>query len=156
AAQAAGHPALRGVEAITVLPAESITAEIQPPPPAGAARGAGRSSAPPAPVRVAVRLPPRIKFALGAVDQDFFANLDRLLGGYVTKLDPLRYVTAPNAPSARAAAEAHVRPTEENPVIVFHLRRGVRFHDGREVTSGDVRFTYETIMDPRNLSPRVS
>ena len=41
-------------------------------------------------------------------------------------------------------------------MIVFHLRRGVRFHDGRELTSRDVRFTYETIMDPRNLSPRVS
>jgi len=38
---------------------------------------------------------------------------------------------------------------------VFKLRRGVRFHDGHEFDSGDVKFTYETIIDPRNLSPRV-
>ena len=31
----------------------------------------------------------------------------------------------------------------------------MRFHDGRELTARDVRFTYETLMDPRNLSPRV-
>jgi ABC-type transport system substrate-binding protein len=46
--------------------------------------------------------------------------------------------------------------TEHNPVIEFRLRPGVRFHDGREVTANDVRFTYEAIMDPRNLSPRIS
>jgi ABC-type transport system substrate-binding protein len=89
------------------------------------------------------------------VDQDFFQNLDRLLGGYTGRLDPLRYVSAPDPATARAAAAAHVQPTEENPVIVFRLRRGVRFHDGRELTAKDVRFTYEAIVDPRNLSPRV-
>jgi ABC-type transport system substrate-binding protein len=156
AAQSAGHAALRGVEGMTVLPAETTTVEIAPPPLPGSAPSPGRPAPPAAPIEVTVRQPPRIKFALRTVDQDFFAGLDRLLGGYVTKLDPLRYVTAPDPASARAAVEAHVRPTEENPVIVFHLRRGVRFHDGRELTSRDVRFTYETIMDPRNLSPRVS
>jgi ABC-type transport system substrate-binding protein len=40
-------------------------------------------------------------------------------------------------------------------VIVFKLRRGVLFHDGHEFDSGDVKFTYETIVDPRNKSPRV-
>jgi ABC-type transport system substrate-binding protein len=156
AAQTAGHATLRGVEAMTVLPAETTVVDVAPPSLPGPARGPGRPAPPAAPIRVTVRRPSRIQFALRAVDQDFFAQLDRLLGGYVTKLDPLRYVTAPDPASARAAAEAHVRPTEENPVIVFHLRRGVRFHDGRELTSRDVRFTYETIMDPRNLSPRVS
>ncbi len=153
AAKDRGAPALRAVEALTVLPAETSTVRIAPPAPA---RGPG-APAPPAPVPIAVvvQRPPRIKFTLRAVDQDFFPNLDRLLAGYVTKLDPHRYVTAPDPASARAAVEAHVRPTEENPVIVFHLRRGVRFHDGRELTARDVRFTYETIMDPRNVSPRV-
>lgn len=154
AAQAAGAPALRAVEVMAVLPAETATVEIAPP---GAARRPGPARPAPraAPTRVVVRHPPRVKFTLRTVDQDFFQGLDRLLGGYVGKLDPLRYVTAPDPASARAAAEAHVRPTEENPVIVFRLRRGVHFHDGREVTARDVRFTYETLMDPRNLSPRV-
>jgi ABC-type transport system substrate-binding protein len=152
AAQAGGTPALRAVEAITVLPAETRTVQIAPPAPP---RRPGAPAAPAASVVATVRRPPRIKFTLRAVDQDFFQNLDRLLGGYVKRLDPLRYVAAPDPATARAAAEAHVQPAEENPVIVFRLRPGVRFHDGREVTAKDVRFTYETIMDPRNLSPRV-
>jgi ABC-type transport system substrate-binding protein len=46
--------------------------------------------------------------------------------------------------------------TEHNPIIEFRLRSGVKFHDGQEVTAKDVKFTYEAIMDPKNLSPRVS
>lgn len=34
--------------------------------------------------------------------------------------------------------------------IVYHLRRGVRFADGVELTSKDVAFTYRAIIDPRN------
>ncbi|HEX2502038.1 MAG TPA: ABC transporter substrate-binding protein [Methylomirabilota bacterium] len=153
ASQAAGAPALQAVEAMTVLPAETSTVQIAPPAPARRP-GAAAPPAPP-PISVGVRRPPRLKFTLRAVDQDFFVNLDRLLGGYVEKLDRLRYVTAPDVATARAAAETHVHPTEENPVIVFRLRRGVRFHDGRELTAKDVRVTYETIMEPRSLSPRV-
>ncbi len=40
-------------------------------------------------------------------------------------------------------------PTE----LVFRLRPGVRFHDGRELTSADVRYTFEWILDPKNRSP---
>jgi len=37
---------------------------------------------------------------------------------------------------------------------VFHLRRGVRFHHGRELTSDDVMFTFNSILDPALKSPR--
>ena len=37
---------------------------------------------------------------------------------------------------------------------LFQLRRGVRFHDGREVTAEDVRSTFAFIMDPSNSSPK--
>src|SRR5512134_3970454 len=40
-------------------------------------------------------------------------------------------------------------PTE----IAFRLRGGARFHDGGEVTSRDVRYTFEWILDPKNRSP---
>src|SRR3970282_9352 len=40
-------------------------------------------------------------------------------------------------------------PTE----VVFRLRDGVRFHDGRELTSADVRDTFAWILNPRNRSP---
>jgi ABC-type transport system substrate-binding protein len=43
---------------------------------------------------------------------------------------------------------------EHNPTIVFHLRQGVKFHDGHVLDAGDVKFTYEAIMNPKNLSPR--
>jgi len=42
-------------------------------------------------------------------------------------------------------------PTE----YVFHLRRGVHFHDGRELTAADVRYTYEWMRDPKNHSPNL-
>lgn len=34
--------------------------------------------------------------------------------------------------------------------ITYHLRRGVRFADGKPLTSADVAFTYHAIIDPRN------
>ena len=34
--------------------------------------------------------------------------------------------------------------------IVYHLRRGVRFADGKPLTSADVAFTFAAIVDPRN------
>jgi peptide/nickel transport system substrate-binding protein len=39
-------------------------------------------------------------------------------------------------------------PTE----YVFHLRRGVKFHDGRELTAEDVKYSYDRVRDPK-VSP---
>jgi peptide/nickel transport system substrate-binding protein len=39
-------------------------------------------------------------------------------------------------------------PTE----FVFHLRRGVRFHDGKEMEAEDVKYTYDRVRDPK-VSP---
>jgi peptide/nickel transport system substrate-binding protein len=36
---------------------------------------------------------------------------------------------------------------------VFRLRQALRFHDGRPLTSSDVRYTFEWILDPSNRSP---
>ncbi|MGA8534691.1 MAG: peptide ABC transporter substrate-binding protein [Candidatus Tumulicola sp.] len=48
-------------------------------------------------------------------------------------------------------------PSQENggispdgTTITYHLRRGVRFADGVELTSKDVAFTYRAVLDPRN------
>lgn len=41
-------------------------------------------------------------------------------------------------------------PTE----IVFHLKHGVRFSDGRELTARDVIFTYDSILAPESMSPK--
>jgi len=37
---------------------------------------------------------------------------------------------------------------------VFHMRRGIRFHDGRALTSADVKATFDFIMNPANKSPK--
>jgi len=37
----------------------------------------------------------------------------------------------------------------------FHLRRGVHWHDGQELTADDVKFTYDTVLDP-NTKPTVA
>ena len=37
---------------------------------------------------------------------------------------------------------------------VVTLRRGVKFHDGHELTSADVAFTFRSLLDPGFLSPR--
>jgi peptide/nickel transport system substrate-binding protein len=45
----------------------------------------------------------------------------------------------------------------ENPdptTYVVTLRRGVRFHDGHELTAADVVFTFRSLLDPAFLSPR--
>jgi len=42
-----------------------------------------------------------------------------------------------------------------NPLTyVFHLRRGVHFHDGRPLTAADVRATFEFIRNAANKSPK--
>src|ERR1700730_2850210 len=43
--------------------------------------------------------------------------------------------------------------TPDARTYVFRLRKGVRFHDGQEMTSEDVAFTIERILDPKTASP---
>lgn len=37
---------------------------------------------------------------------------------------------------------------------LFHLRKGVTFHNGKPLTATDVKSTYEFVMDPKNRSPK--
>lgn len=37
---------------------------------------------------------------------------------------------------------------------IVHLRTGVRFHDGHELTSADVAYTFTSLIDPSVVSPR--
>ncbi|WP_324716462.1 ABC transporter substrate-binding protein [Carboxydochorda subterranea] len=36
---------------------------------------------------------------------------------------------------------------------VFHLRKNARFHNGREITARDVKYSLERLSDPKNASP---
>ncbi|MGH7948436.1 MAG: ABC transporter substrate-binding protein, partial [Candidatus Binataceae bacterium] len=49
-------------------------------------------------------------------------------------------------------AKSIERPSSRE--IVYHLRRGVRFSNGQELTSRDVKFTYDSVLDSASLSPK--
>ncbi len=111
-------------------------------------------------VKIRVSAPARIKLVLERVDQSLFENLSTLVGkdyfGSFNGEDCLNvYPVAWQAKRAEYAREI-LPATEHNPIIMFHLRPGVKFHDGHIFDSDDVKFTFEAIMNPKNLSPRIA
>jgi peptide/nickel transport system substrate-binding protein len=50
-----------------------------------------------------------------------------------------------------ALAERYEQPDPQT--YIFHLRRGVTFHDGHELTSKDVVYTFTPFLDPNFISP---
>ncbi|MEK6546172.1 MAG: ABC transporter substrate-binding protein, partial [Nitrospinota bacterium] len=108
-------------------------------------------------VEATLTLPQRIKVTLKTVDQEFFKKMGDILGkDYFSSIRPERYITVSETDLIEPLSRQLIQITEHNPVIVFYLRKGVFFHDGHEFDASDVKFTYESVMDPRNLSPRVS
>jgi peptide/nickel transport system substrate-binding protein len=43
--------------------------------------------------------------------------------------------------------------TPDNRTYVFHLHKGVQFHDGTEMTADDVVFAIQRVLDPKTASP---
>lgn len=109
------------------------------------------------PIEVTISAPARIKLILNEVDQELFDNLTHLLGSDYFDSFPAEQLIQASAAldqsQLQAAAKRLLPATEHNPVLVFHIRPGVKFHDGHVLDADDVRFTYEAIMDPENLSP---
>lgn len=81
------------------------------------------------------------RFATDAVSE----RLDELL------FDPLVRIDS-NGQSTCDLAESieRISPTE----LVFHLRHGIHFSDGRELTARDVKYTYDSVLDPAVVSPK--
>ncbi|HVA69531.1 MAG TPA: ABC transporter substrate-binding protein [Candidatus Binataceae bacterium] len=50
-------------------------------------------------------------------------------------------------------AESFERPAPTK--IVFHLRGGLRFSDGRALTARDVKYSYDSVLDPAATSPKL-
>jgi ABC-type transport system substrate-binding protein len=111
-------------------------------------------------VKIRIKAPARVKLTLTTVDQDLFQNLTQLFGKtYFTSFRADAYVSSdPPVSRERLAAYAgeFLPATEHNPVLIFHLRPNVLFHDGHVFDANDVKFTFESIMNPRNLSPRIA
>jgi len=111
-------------------------------------------------IKIKVAAPARIKLVLDRVDQDLFTNLIQLLGeNYFTSFHGETYLSAEppiNSELLSLYAAELLPATEHNPIIEFNLRKNVAFHDGHIFNAGDVKFTYDAIMNPKNLSPRVA
>ncbi len=141
---------LANIERIEVLPARTFEVSRQ-------EKDAGGEAVT---VTIHLQAPPRIRLVLKEVDQEVFDHLSDLLGGeYFSSFDGARFIeVSPEAFSRKRVAYGRelLPATEHNPVIIFHLRPNVRFHDGHVLDAEDVRFTYEAIMNPKNLSPRVA
>jgi ABC-type transport system substrate-binding protein len=111
-------------------------------------------------IKISVAAPVRIKLVLNRVDQDLFQNLALLLGeDYFESFHGENYLrTEPRRgkETLTAYADELLPAFEHNPILMFHLRPGVKFHDGHLLDAYDVKFTYESIMNPKNLSPRIA
>jgi ABC-type transport system substrate-binding protein len=111
-------------------------------------------------IKIDVSAPARVKLILDKVDQDLFTNLKQLLGDpYFSSFDGQQFLTT-QSPIDQEQLSFYARELlpaiAHNPIIEFNLRNDVKFHDGHIFDAHDVKFTYEAIMDPRNLSPRIS
>jgi ABC-type transport system substrate-binding protein len=111
-------------------------------------------------IRIKVAAPARIKLVLEMVDQDLFANLTHLLGeNYFASFHGENYLSAdpPIDSELLSFYAGELLPaTEHNPIIEFNLRKNVAFHDGHIFDAHDVKFTYDAIMNSKNLSPRIA
>ncbi len=110
-------------------------------------------------ITIRVAAPARIKLSLNRVDQDLFQNLLHLLGkDYFQSFNGANYLKSnPRLDRKKLAALAlELLPAiEHNPILKFNLRPGVKFHDGHLLDAYDVKFTYDSIINPKNLSPRI-
>jgi ABC-type transport system substrate-binding protein len=111
-------------------------------------------------IQIDVSAPARVKLVLDKVDQDLFTNLKQLLGDpYFSGFDGQQFL-ATQSPIDQEQLSFYARELlpaiAHNPIIEFNLRKNVKFHDSHIFDAHDVKFTYEAIMDPKNLSPRIS
>ncbi len=107
---------------------------------------------PPHVLRIAYAGDPASLVPLVAIDQEIIA-IDALF------CQTLVGLSADNRDVPILAARLPTRRngdiSPDGKVITYHLRHGVRFADGIEVTSADVAFTYAAIFDPRNRATSV-
>lgn len=83
-------------------------------------------------------------------------------------LDPALAATGPSVNTVQHAYDSlmmldeslvpqpHLAESVEQPddlTYIFHLRQGVTFHNGRELTADDVVYTFERLRDPATASP---
>jgi len=111
----------------------------------------------PADVEIALDVPPRVRITLSKVEPQLFEKLAELLGRAYFAPGGFEGRMTLKKPELLEAVKSKLpgllQVGEHNPVVTFHVRPGVRWHDGVPLTAEDVRFTYQAIVDPKNASP---
>jgi len=107
-----------------------------------------------------IKQPAKLKFTLENINQDFFTPIKQFLGEDYFNQFPFQQFVKAKIPNQQEELKKHyseiLQVTEHNPVILFDLRKDVVFHDGHPFDSGDVLFTYNSIINPKGTSPRKS
>lgn len=114
----------------------------------------------PVTVDMTVPVPERVKLRLSKVEPQLFKRLEAVLGAEYFQ----RYPFANQFKLAKPELLPHIQGQfpellgvgEHNPVITFYVRPGVHWSDGVPLTAADVKFTYEALIDPTNISPRAT
>jgi len=98
-------------------------------------------------IRVSANTPVRsldpAKFSLGALEYNYALLVYSRLAYFDDELNVI--------PDLAERWEA----SEDQKVWTFHLRRGVTFHDGRELDAEDVLATYKRVADPATGSRQI-
>ena len=78
------------------------------------------------------------------------AFLSSLTDAHITYqiYDKLVYIDEENQPDITRSVAENWESDEAGLVWTFNLRQGVLFHDGKEMTSEDVKFTFDRLRDP--------
>ncbi len=79
-------------------------------------------------------------------------NTSRAIAVKMTLFDPLLRQDPQTLAIGPGAAESW-SVSGDGRMLTFRLRRGIRFHHGREMTSDDVRYSIERILTPETGSP---
>ncbi len=86
-------------------------------------------------------------YAPGNLDPAF---LSTVIDEYIARQfsDHLVFIGEDNLPDITRSVAEHWEGDEDAEIWTFELRQGIMFHDGKEMTSHDVKFTYDRLRDP--------
>ncbi len=113
----------------------------------GCSKSAGGSAAAPERLRIALQInPTQLDPILAQNSIESFA--DGLMFDLLVTLDQNHREVPDLAATVPSLANGGI--SSDGLTITYHLRRGVKWHDGAPFTSRDVEFTWRAIMNPRN------